>query len=291
MKSILNITGSAAFIGGFFVCLLVWWFASSIAIPLADAPIGAPYLLTGIPTAPDSYIFAFLYGLIPLLGGILGIRKARKWGMLKSQMGKALLYLSLGLITWGGGELIWSYYNFFLNQEIPYPSFADASFIVSWPLWGIGTFYLSHATGVKYGLRTLSGRLLVVTIPILAAGISYYLLVEVARDGSFELGGGLAKIFFDLAYPIFDAVILAIAFLVYGLSFTYLGGRFKLPVLLLLLGFVLNYIADFGFSYTTTLETFYNGNWVDLVFASAMFCLAFAVNCFDVGDLSGESGK
>lgn len=280
----LNLTSSSAIIGGFFSCLLVLWFSVSIALTQMGALEGSSYLLAGVPTAPYSYIFAFLYGLIPLAGGIMGLSKARKWGMFGSLMGKALFFLSVGLITWGIGEAIWSYYNFFLDQEIPYPSLADASFMLSWPLWAIGTFYLSHATGLKYALKQRSGRFLAFAIPIFAAAVTYYLLVVVARGGSFEFEGGAAKVFFDLGYPIGDAVILALALLVYGLSFRYLGGRFKWPVLLLLFGFVLNYIADFGFSYTTTVGTFYNGNWVDLIFATAMFFLSFAVNSFDIAD-------
>src|SRR3989344_2656104 len=74
--------------------------------------------------------------------------------------------------------------------------------------------------------------------------ISYYLLVNVARGGAVltdydtELSPLLnnLKLFFDLAYPIGDIVILALSVLIYGLSFQYLGGRFKLPIILILLG-------------------------------------------------------
>lgn len=283
-ENYLRSTGSSLFIAGFFVCLLLMWFSGSLTTSPYDLPDGVPLFIGGVPTAPYSFIFAFLYGLIPLYGGIIGLQKSRKWGMFGSKMGKAVFFLSLGLFTWGFGELIWSYYNFFLNQDIPYPSLADASFILSWPLWGIGTFYLSHATGVKYGLKKISGRFQLVILPIIAAAISYYLLVVVARGGSFTFEGGFAKVFFDLAYPIGDVVILTMAFLVYGLSFQYLGGRFKFPVLVLLSGFVVNYMADFGFSYTTTTGSFYNGSWVDLLFATAVFLLSFAINSFDVPD-------
>jgi len=182
------------------------------------------------------------------------------------------------------GEMIWSYYNFFLNQEIPYPSWSDVGFIFAYPLWAIGTFYLSQATGVKYGLKNIAGRLLLITIPIFALLISYYLLVVIARQGVFAFEGGVLKIFFDLAYPIGDVIILTFAALVYGLSLNYLGGRFKIPVLITLLGFVANYIADFGFSYTTTVGTFYNGNWVDLMFATALFVMGFGLLNLDIND-------
>lgn len=237
---------------------------------------------SGIKDSPTNLAFAFAYGLIPLFGGFFGLLKAKKWGLFKSAMGKALFFLSVGLLTWSFGEIIWSYYNFVLQIEIPYPSWADASFIVSWPLWTIGVYYLSFATGAKFGLKNKSGQLLVFFIPIIAIMLSYYLLVTVARQGSFTLEGGLLKVFFDLAYPVWDVIILTLALLIYGLSFKYLGGRFRWPVLIVFLGFVINYIADFGFSYTTTIETFYNGSWVDFLFALAMFTLSFGVNSFDI---------
>ena len=259
-------TKFALFISAFYIALVVWWFVIQYS---------------GFKDSPFNLAYAFAYGLIPIFGGISGLLQAKKWGMLKSAMGKGIFFFSLGLITWGMGEMIWSVYNFILHVEVPYPSLADASFILSWPLWTAGVFFLSFATGARFGLKKLGGKLLLITIPLVITLISYYLLVVVARQGSFELGGGPLKIFFDLAYPIWDVLILTMAFLVYGLSFHYLGGRYKYPVLITLLGFVVNYFADFGFSYTTTIGTFYNGNWVDLLFASAMYVLSFGVNSFD----------
>ncbi len=259
----MKITTTAGFLVGFYVALLVWW--------------GTMFFFH-VKNTPFNLAFAFAYGLIPIFGGIFGFFESKRWGLLKSAMGKALFFLSLGLLTWGFGEMIWSYYNFILKIDIPYPSWADASFIVSWPLWSIGVVFLSFATGAKFAIKTIGGKLLLVLIPIIAVLGSYYLLVVVARAGSLTSGGGLIKIFFDLAYPIMDVIILTLALLIYGLSFRFLGGRFKWPVIITLFGFVVNYFADFGFSYTTTVNTFYNGGWVDLLFTTAMFVLSFGVN-------------
>src|SRR3989344_1029527 len=106
----------------------------------------------------SNYLFAFCFGLIPIFGGVFGVVNSNKWGSVKSFLGKGLLFLSLGLITWGIGQVIFSFYNLFLNVEVPYPSVADASFILSWPLWGIGMFYLSKVTGANFGLRTWGGK-------------------------------------------------------------------------------------------------------------------------------------
>ncbi|MEN9328186.1 MAG: hypothetical protein RI947_994 [Candidatus Parcubacteria bacterium] len=263
----MKLSKTTAAFAGFYVLLVLWWVF---------------IFVTKMQNTFQNYAFAFAYGLLPLFGGITGMMGAKKWGFFKSAVGKALVFMSLGLITWGIGEMIWSYYNFALQVEIPYPSWPDAFFIVSWPLWSIGVYFLSFATGAHFGLKTKAGKMLILVVPILAVAASYYLLITVARGGEFVLSDEAFKAFFDLAYPIGDVVILTLASLMYGLSFKYLGGRFKWPVLIFLLGFVANYVADFSFSYTTTVGTFYNGNWVDLSFTTAMFLMVLGVNSMDM---------
>jgi len=234
-------------------------------------------------------LYSNTYGVIPLISGIYGLFVAQRWGGFKSAVGRAISFLSLGLITWGIGMVIWLYYNIILGVGVPYPSFADAAFILSWPLWAFGVINLSKATGATFQLRKSGGKIFLLIIPIAIAAISYYLLVNVARGGAVltdydtELSPLLnnLKLFFDLAYPIGDIVILALSVLIYGLSFQYLGGRFKLPIILILLGFVVNYFADFTFSYTTTLETYYNGSLADVLFVTTMTLLGVGIALFN----------
>ena len=102
-----------------------------------------------------------------------------------------------------------------------------------------------------------------------------------ARDGVIDTSDSeILKLFFDFAYPVGDLLILTVVTLVYSLSYRYLGGIFKNAVYLILLGFILMYLADFAFSYTTTTETFYPANWVDLLFTTAMFIIVLGVSQF-----------
>ncbi len=232
-------------------------------------------------TSIFNYLYSVSFSLVPLVGGLIGVSLSRSWGLLSSAIGKAVLYISLGAFFWGLGSMIFAYYNIFLNVPAPYPSLADASYILCWPLWGIGIINLSHATGVKFSLRKVKGRLFLFIVPLILIALSYYLLVIVARAGSVsDFSGGL-KVFFDLAYPIGDVVIVSLAVLIYGLSFNYLGGKFKYTIIILLLGFVFNYIADFIFSYTTTTGSFFVGDFGDLIFTLALFMLTFGVLGFD----------
>jgi hypothetical protein len=239
--------------------------------------------------ALSNYLYTFLEGVIPFCSGIYGLFLAKKWGGFSSIIGRSLSFLSLGLISWGVGEIIFAgYYNLLMLVEVPYPSLADVAFIVSWPLWGIGMIYLSRATGAKIALHNSYGRFWIMVIPLVSIAFSYYLLVYVARGGVISASEDPTKIFFDLAYPIGDIVILTLATIIYGLSFKYFGGKFRFAIYVLLLGFLVNYFADFSFSYQTTLETFVPGGISDLLFTTAMFAISYGVCAFDSRVISSQ---
>lgn len=238
-------------------------------------------LFNGFTESKSNYYFGVFYAFIPFFGGIFGFFHARKWGNFKSVVGRTIICLSLGLISWSVGNFIFGYYNLFLDISIPYPSVADVAYILSWPLWAIGIVNLSRATGMKFQLKKMSGKIGLFIIPTLVIALSYYLLFVVARGGVLDLSISL-KGFFDIFYPIGDVVILSLALLVYGLSLNYLGGKFKLPILLILIGFTLNFFSDFSFSFTTTQETFFVGSWVDFLFVTTMFILSLGVNLIEI---------
>ena len=234
--------------------------------------------VTGTKSGFYNYLYSFLFGLIPLFGGIIGISASRMWGGLKSTVGKAIFYIGLGILLWGAGEMIWSYYNFFAGVAAPYPSLADLGFAPSILFYGIGTVYLSVVMGAKFGLRSTRAKVFAVIAPIVIAAISYYVLVVVARHGVvIPVGETPLKAVLDLAYPLGDFVSLTLAVVISGLSFNYLGGAYKYDMICLLLGLVIMFVADSVFSYTTTVGTYYNGNWGDLLLTFGVFLLSFGV--------------
>ncbi len=239
-------------------------------------------LKTGHSESQAGYYFQILLFVIPLVGSLVGLNNAKLWGGFKSAVGKAITFLSLGTLTWAIGMLIWNYYIFIAKVEIPYPSLADVAFILSWPLWTMGFIQLSRATGVKFALRKSKGKVLFVVIPLVVTLLSYYLLIVVGRGGVIEWSSGGLKLFFDLFYPIGDVVILTVALMLFSLSYNFLGGRYKMAVLLLIVAFISNYFSDFLFSYTTTQETYFNGHFVDFLFATTMLLLSLGLSKLDV---------
>lgn len=233
-------------------------------------------------------LYQFALGLIPLIGGIHGLTKAKLWGGVKSYVGRAVLFISIGAICWGTGQMFWSlYYNIFSKVDVPYPSLADVGYSLSFPFLALGLVNLSKATGARFSLKKTTGKISALVITLVAVLAAYYLLIVVARGGVLDFGEGGLKLFFDLAYPLGDLVIFLLSLLIYGLSFNYLGGKYKIPSLCILLGLFVLFLGDFSFSYTTTVGSYYNGHWVDLVLPTAWMLIVFGVSGFDTKYLSG----
>jgi len=223
-----------------------------------------------------NYFYSFAFSLVPLVAGFIGCSLAKEWGGFKSAIGKAVFLISLGSFSWGAGSMIWSYYNFFIDVPAPYPSLADIGFVLALPLWILGIVSLSKATGAKFNLKKVGGKIFLFVLPIIVVIASYYLLVTVARGGVLSMSDTLdLKLLLDFVYPLGDVVILALALLIFGLSINYLGGLYKHSILAILFGFGVMYFADFVFSYTTTLGTFYNGSFGDLIFTLALSLISF----------------
>lgn len=202
-----------------------------------------------------------------ILYGILGISTAKHWGGLKSSVGKSVLFISLGVIMWGVGQAGWTY--FVIKdpaQQSPPSDLVSILYFTSIPLWAYGIFKLSKASGARYGLRSLKAKVAVLLMTVLTLVISYIVLVNVARGGTAYFHQTFDVIFFDLGYAAGDAINLILALAIYGLSWKLLGGRFKIPISVILLGFALIYMADFWFSFRDGKGLYYNGDWTDLLY-------------------------
>ncbi len=262
----IKLTRSTSFLIAFYIPLLIWCISLN---------------LDGSKTTMSNALYGLTYAFLPVIAGVFGINSAYKWGGIKSSMGKALFYLSFGLITWGFGNIVWAFYVIALHVDVPYPSFADALYMVSWPLWGIGIYHISKAAGITFQIRKKSTIIQIVALPILMIAFSFYLIINVARSSILLDNGDIFKAFFDLGYPFLDAVLVAEIFLMFGLTFKQVQKRYRAPLIVLMLGILTNYVADFVFSYTTTKGMFFDGSYYDMLFPSAMLLIGIATNSFE----------
>ena len=216
--------------------------------------------------------------LLPLVGGFVAMLRSRSWKGMQGFVSRGIFFLGLGLFFWGCGGMIWAYYNYFLGVAAPYPSLADLGYAPSVFFYCIGAVYLARAAGADFGLKRRFAKLFIVVATIIMFFISYYFLVDVVRQGVLLTAGDpILKMILDLAYPVGDFISLTIAIVISGLSFKFLMSEYKVAIVMILLGLVAVFFADSIFSYTTSIGTYYNADFGDLVFAFSMFLLTFGV--------------
>ncbi len=216
--------------------------------------------------------------VIPLLGAYFGLQTSRKWGFTRSFVGKANLFLSLSMLAWGVGMSCWLVYIFILGiDSVPYPSMGDFFFLFIQPFSYVGVYMLGRAIGVRYGIRTASGKVLLIMVPIISAAFSYFLLYQVARGGDIGSAENFSQTFFNYYYPIVTAIGLGLVANIFALSNGFLGGRYKWVVYMLFIGLIFQYFADFWYTLSVNNETYFNGYWPDVLYTVGLFLISLAI--------------
>lgn len=182
------------------------------------------------------------------------------WEGLDSRLTRVWLYFALGLILLFLGELTRGIYALALNVAIPYPSIADAFWLVSYiPFLSALISYLSLVQpAISKRIREVSYA----TVLVNATVFSYLFIIPAA----FSEGNTLTRII-NIAYPSLDLILLA--FSIEGLlvfTTTRLKGKIDKVWILLNAGILMKVIADSLFSYATAKNTYYNGHPLELFF-------------------------
>ena len=87
-------------------------------------------------------------------------------------------------------------------------------------------------------------------------------------------GKEILEVFFDLAYPLLDSLLLSISF---AGVLIFLSGKIDRVWMFLVCAMALNAVADLAFSYLTLFDIYYTGHPIDLfwILGYFMFALAF----------------
>ncbi len=227
---------------------------------------------------PSVQWFGGTYGVVALMGAIIGFMAARKWGGRKTVLGKALLLFSLSLFAQEAGQLIYTYYIYGAKTQIPYPSWGDVAYFGSVLLYISAAFYLAKTVGLKFSLRNGKYRAIAVLVPAILVSVSYaVLLYHHHYDTSKPL-----TVFLDAGYPIGEAIYISIGIAAYLLSRKMLGGIMKSAILLVIFALVVQYISDFTFVYQSNRGTWLAGRINDLSYLTAYFLMTTAMIRFIV---------
>lgn len=222
----------------------------------------------------ENYFFGFFLGFMPLLGFLFGSYVSVHWGFLKSKLGRAIFFVACGQLFWALGTFVFAYFNLILQQEVPYPSIADFFYLLLYVFYIAGTYNLAHATGARLSNNSKVLKLLIPVIPIIIFLLTYLFSL---KDYIVTIQNFSLEVLLDLVYPLLDSILLSFTLITLILSYRSWGGKYSLAVYFLLFGFIVEFCADSAFTATTSNDTFFVGNWVDLLFLTSNFIVALAL--------------
>jgi len=219
-------------------------------------------------------VFDALYGAMALYGGVLGLRASRKWGGAKSLLGRAILFLSLGLLAQEFGQIAYTYLGLQMPaDQFPYPSIGDIGYFGSIPLYILGAYYMMRASGSSITLKSIENKIQAIILPLALLGGSYFVFL---RGYQFDWHHPLT-IFLDFGYPLGQTIYLAIALLAFTLSRKLLGGIMRPRILLILFALLTQYAADFNFLFQNSHNTYITAGYADYIYLVAYFLMSISL--------------
>jgi PAS domain S-box-containing protein len=155
--------------------------------------------------------------------------------------------LGLSALSWGIGELIWSWYEVVQGTALPFPSPADAGYLVAIPLAILGVFAFTSAPTrlTTRGETVLAGSIVALSLLFVAWVFGLGNVYETSTSSA-------APLLISLAYPVGDIVIATV--LVVALR---RARRDEVGYMVLLIGgLACNALADSAFAYLTADGTY-----------------------------------
>jgi len=213
--------------------------------------------------------------LAPLMAGLAVVSSVlalrRYWDNLWSRLSRIWLCFTLGMVLWFLGETTWAIYVLILNVEIPYPSIAD----VFW-LAGYIPLFIALDLYVRLFRPALFKKMYFISAAVVS--VVSTALFAVLAPPIIAVEDNILTLSISLAYPALDLILLSEAIL--GLlifTVTRLKGKIGGAWLLINAGIIMNVIGDMLFSYTTSQDTYFSGQPLDLFFnwGYILFALAF----------------
>ena len=170
------------------------------------------------------------------------------------------LIMGLAIVSWTAADIYWTavYAD---DASAPYPSVADALWLVFYPASWVTLFLLVRSRmGNARASLWLDGLIGAVGVAALAAALGYGTVVH--QGGAGDLG---AEVLTNLAYPVGDLTLLGVIVAIFGLS----GWRPGLAWLVLGVGLALNAVGDGLYLIQTADGTYQEGSFVDALWPAS----------------------
>jgi diguanylate cyclase (GGDEF)-like protein/PAS domain S-box-containing protein len=202
---------------------------------------------------------------VSVTGGLVTLLVAR---FMKGRDRLSWTLIGAGILAWGFGQAAWTYMELVLGMDRPFPSLADAGYMLMIPLMFAGLITLPGNGRQGHGRLTIGLDAFIIMACV--ATVSWFGVlgpIYVKADVSW------AEKFFGLVYPAGDVLLLFA--LIGGLARGWFARRNPV-VAPLMLGIGLFITADLGFAALTVNNTYQSGSLIDLGWPLGFLFATFA---------------
>jgi len=240
--------------------------------------IAVNVFIVSIISLEDNFVYYDLVRLgIVAAATILSLVVFAKQGY-KGLFGRAYTALMAGLILYLAAEVTWSYYEIGINEEIPFPSLADAFFLAGYA--GFGYFQFSLFKFYRRGIKRAVFYIVIPSVIIL----SFLLLESLISLYDLSNEKDLITVLLSVAYPILDTVIFVPAILI--ISNSWKGQLTFVPWIFL--SWILSGAADILLGYAALPEYQWLYPVLTMIYNAAYLCLTAGLIWYLRFFLSGE---
>lgn len=223
------------------------------------------YFLYAQPTHDTSlnYLYNLSYAVIFLVATYACFRLS-----LKCKIHRPIhLALGLGSLFFTLGQVSWFVYNIYLHKEIPFPGIPDIFFI---------GFYVSTAIGgilvMKQEISIKFSWGLILEI-VLLTGLLSLMINSFISSASAVPDTTFSAQLLNYIYPFFDSLLVVLTLVAIRSE----KGKLQPLLLYFMLSFISLAVADTLFAYQTELGQYWNGNYVDAMFAVGSYLFAMGI--------------
>lgn len=224
----------------------------------------------------DNYSSLF-FAIVTVLFSVLSLYASSVFNRLGNYFKTPSLIMSLGLLCNGLGDVFW--YILGINgNTIDYPSVADVWYILFYPITFLGVHVLFlYISKEEIRLPRLVNLIYIESILLFLLGsfISLrYSSLPVFSSFTLDLSST-----FDVLYMIADLFLLVHVFVILGFISNYPKAEHHLiPILYLMaFSFLLTFIADILFGYSTELGIYETSGFVDIIFLLFSFVMSISI--------------
>ncbi|GGM76638.1 putative bifunctional diguanylate cyclase/phosphodiesterase [Dactylosporangium sucinum] len=163
----------------------------------------------------------------------------------------------LGSLSWGVGQMFCIWYETVLDQEVPFPSLADAGYFWMMPFTAAGLLLLpmSRQSVAQQARSILDGLMIAVSLLLITWVLILGPLVHQGADSSLAL-------LITLWYPAGDVVVLTVV--LFMLARLRRGGSRPMSLPLVGVGLLAFTVSDSGYAYLTLIDSYGSGAVLDL---------------------------